>query len=70
MSAVTRKASNPQTRALDLMATGIGKYANKIKQCLDRTLGLQEVEASIILKNSRHVKIGMLSALNTGRIYP
>ena len=70
MSALTRKASNPQTNALDRVATGIGKYASKLKLCLDRPLGLQEVEAPIIPKNSRHMKMAMLSALSTGRIYP
>jgi len=70
MSALTRKASYPQTHALESVATGIGKYASEIKQCLDRPLGLQEVEAPIIPKNSRQMKMARLSALSNGRIYP
>jgi len=48
--ALTRMTSNLQTHALDGVATEIGKYGSKIKQCLDRPLGLQEVKAPIIPK--------------------
>jgi hypothetical protein len=44
----------------------------KVKQShtgLGRPLGLQEVEAPRLLDN-RHMKVVMLSALRTGRLYP
>jgi hypothetical protein len=32
------------------VTTGFGKYASKINQCLDKPIGLQEVEDPIINK--------------------
>jgi hypothetical protein len=40
----------------------------KVKQSLDRPLGLQEVEAPRF-KDTRHMKVVRLSALRTGRLY-
>ena len=66
MSALPRKTSNLQTHALDRVATKIRKYATKIKQCLERSLGLQEVKAPIFPENSRHIKMGRLLVLSIG----
>jgi len=61
---------------LDLRAGLLrGEYRNSLARqnnhitCLDRPLGLQEVEDPRF-KDSRHMKMVRLSALRTSRLYP